>query len=82
MGIVFCGLVGFYFAFLFSLPFFPWWDSFVYHCIHVGPFGCSFDEYICFHSSKKKKNPFSFQKDVPKPMALGYFLANGMACSV
>ena len=45
--------------FLFCLYFFssfvPWWDPSVLHCIPVCPFGCSFDEYICFYSKKKKK---------------------------
>ena len=46
-------------GFLFCLScfssFVPWWDPLVCHCIHVEPFGCSFDEYICFYSWKKKR---------------------------
>ena len=59
-----CSCVGWYSllwagGFLFCLSFFPsfipWWDPLVYHYRPVGHFGCSFVEYICFYSSKKKK---------------------------
>ena len=54
MGIVFCGLVGFCFAYFFS-SFAPWWNFLVYHCIPVGPFGFSLIEYICFTHQKNNE---------------------------
>ena len=46
--------VGGFFVLLFFFSFhLPLGGNLLYTpCILVGPFGCSFDEYICFYSSK------------------------------